>query len=82
MAMRRLVAPVVFGEVKWFNPEKGFGFIEVDGGGADVFVHHSQIDMDGFRTLHEGQPVEFELIHSERGPLAEQVRPAPEASQR
>ncbi len=74
----RMETVVAFGEVKWFNPEKGFGFIQVDGGGADVFVHHSQIDMDGFRTLHEGQPVQFELTQTERGPSAEQVRPARE----
>src|SRR5699024_2503733 len=43
------------GSVKWFNAEKGYGFIEIDGGRADVFVHHSKIDMDGYRTLDEGQ---------------------------
>ncbi|MCG7427550.1 cold-shock protein [Helcobacillus sp. ACRRO] len=68
---------MALGEVKWFNAEKGFGFIDLDGGGADVFVHHSQIDMDGFRTLAEGQRVEFELIRSEKGPSAQRVRPLP-----
>ncbi len=63
------------GSVKWFNAEKGFGFIEVDGGGADVFVHHTSIDMDGFRALDEGQRVEFELAQSDKGPQASQVRP-------
>lgn len=62
------------GSVKWFNAEKGFGFIEVDGGGADVFVHHTSIDMDGFRALDEGQRVEFELAQSDKGPQASQVR--------
>ncbi|MDO5646175.1 MAG: cold shock domain-containing protein [Dermabacter sp.] len=63
------------GSVKWFNAEKGFGFIEVDGGGADVFVHHTSIDTDGFRTLDEGQRVEFELTDSDKGPQASKVRP-------
>lgn len=63
------------GSVKWFNAEKGFGFIEVDGGGADVFVHHTSIDMDGFRALDEGRRVEFELAQSDKGPQASQVRP-------
>ena len=60
--------------VKWFNAEKGFGFIEVDGGGADVFVHHTSIDMDGFRTLDEGQRVEFEVVDGDKGPQAAHVR--------
>ncbi|NMA77064.1 MAG: cold-shock protein [Actinomycetales bacterium] len=63
------------GSVKWFNAEKGFGFIEIDGGGADVFVHHSKIDMDGYRSLDEGQRVEFEVTQGDKGPQAEQVRP-------
>ena len=62
------------GTVKWFNAEKGFGFIEVDGGGADVFVHHTSIDMDGFRTLDEGQRVEFEVVDGDKGPQAAHVR--------
>ena len=62
------------GSVKWFNAEKGFGFIEVDGGGADVFVHHTSIDMDGFRTLDEGQRVEFEGVDGDKGPQAAHVR--------
>ncbi len=64
------------GTVKWFNSEKGFGFIEQDGGGADVFVHYSAIAMDGFRTLDEGQRVEFEITQGQKGPQADQVRPA------
>lgn len=63
------------GTVKWFNSEKGFGFIEQDGGGADVFVHYSAIDSDGFRTLDEGQRVEFEITQGQKGPQADQVRP-------
>lgn len=63
------------GTVKWFNAEKGFGFIAVDGG-QDVFVHHSAIQMDGYRALEEGQRVEFEVTQSDKGPQADQVRVA------
>lgn len=62
------------GSVKWFNAEKGFGFIEVDGGGADVFVHHTNIEMDGFRTLDEGQRIEFDIVDGDKGPQAAHVR--------
>jgi CspA family cold shock protein len=60
------------GQVKWFSSEKGYGFIERDGE-EDVFVHHSQISMDGFRTLDAGEPVEFEIITGDRGPKAQNV---------
>lgn len=60
------------GTVKWFNAEKGFGFIEVEGG-DDVFVHFSAIQGDGFKTLEEGQPVEFEIVEGNRGPQAANV---------
>jgi cold shock protein len=63
------------GTVKWFNAEKGFGFITVDGGGADVFVHFSAIQSSGYRTLEENQRVEFEIAQGQKGPQAEQVRP-------
>ena len=63
------------GTVKWFNAEKGFGFISVDGGGADVFVHHSAIQTNGYRTLDENQRVEFEIVQGAKGPQAEAVRP-------
>ena len=63
------------GTVKWFNAEKGFGFITVDGGGADVFVHFSAIQTSGYRTLEENQRVEFEIAQGQKGPQAEQVRP-------
>jgi CspA family cold shock protein len=63
------------GTVKWFNAEKGFGFISPDGGAADVFVHHSQIQTDGYRTLDENQRVEFEITQGAKGPQAEAVRP-------
>ena len=64
------------GTVKWFNAEKGYGFITVDGGGSDVFVHWSAIQMDGYRALDEGQRVEFEVGQGQKGPQAEAVRPA------
>ncbi|MCC3380512.1 cold-shock protein [Paenibacillus farraposensis] len=60
------------GTVKWFNAEKGFGFIEVEGG-SDVFVHFSAIQGDGFKTLDEGQRVEFNVVEGNRGPQAENV---------
>jgi cold shock protein len=56
------------GTVKWFNGEKGFGFIEVDGGGADVFVHYSAIESTGFRSLDEGQRVEFNTTQGPKAP--------------
>jgi len=65
---------VAQGTVKWFNAEKGFGFIAQDGGGADVFVHHSAIQADGYRSLDENQRVEFEVTQGQKGPQAEQVR--------
>ena len=61
------------GTVKWFNAEKGFGFIAVDGG-QDVFVHYSAIVADGYRSLDEGQRVEFEVTQGQKGPQADQVR--------
>lgn len=62
------------GTVKWFNAEKGFGFIAQEGG-PDVFVHFSAIQSDGYRTLNENQQVEFEVTQGPKGPQAEQVRP-------
>jgi CspA family cold shock protein len=63
------------GTVKWFNAEKGFGFITPEAGGQDVFVHYSAIASDGYRSLEEGQQVEFEVGQGQKGPQAEQVRP-------
>ncbi|AXI07998.1 MULTISPECIES: cold-shock protein CspD [Oceanobacillus] len=60
------------GKVKWFNAEKGFGFIEREDG-DDVFVHFSAIQADGFKTLEEGQEVEFEIVEGNRGPQAANV---------
>jgi cold shock protein len=62
------------GVVKWFNAEKGFGFISVDGGGNDVFVHYSAIQADGYRSLEENQRVEFDVVQGAKGPQAESVR--------
>ncbi|HEX9113330.1 MAG TPA: cold-shock protein [Nitrospirota bacterium] len=64
------------GKVKWFNESKGYGFIEPDGGGRDVFVHYSAIQGEGYKTLSEGQPVEFEIIQGEKGPQASNVSKA------
>ena len=61
------------GSVKWFNSEKGYGFIAVDGG-EDVFVHFSAIDMAGYKTLTDGQRVEFEITQGPKGPQADKVR--------
>jgi cold shock protein len=66
------ITQVQTGTVKWFNAEKGFGFIEVEGGN-DVFVHFSAIQGDGFKTLDEGQRVEFNVVEGNRGPQAENV---------
>ncbi len=64
------------GTVKWFNDAKGFGFITQDGGGEDVFCHHTAITMDGFRTLAEGQKVEFDVTRGPKGLQAQNVRAA------
>lgn len=62
------------GTVKWFNAEKGYGFIEVEGGGEDVFVHWKSIDSTGFRSLEENQRVEFDIVEGQKGMQAENVR--------
>ena len=67
---------MALGTVKWFNAEKGYGFITVDGSGADVFVHWSAIQGEGYRALDEGQRVQLEVGEGEKGPQAENVRPA------
>ncbi|MCE2918078.1 MAG: cold-shock protein [Rubrivivax sp.] len=65
-----------FGTVKWFNDAKGFGFIEPEGGGGDVFAHFSAVQMDGFRTLKQGSRVSFELVQGPKGDQAQNIRAA------
>jgi cold shock protein len=65
------------GTVKWFNAEKGYGFITVEDGGQDVFVHYSAIEMGGYKVLEEGQLVTFEVGTGNKGPQAEAVKLAP-----
>ena len=63
------------GTVKWFNADKGYGFIAPDDGAPDVFVHHSAIEADGYRSLQESQRVEYDVTRGAKGPQAEHVRP-------
>ena len=63
------------GTVKWFNDEKGFGFIAQENGGPDVFAHFRQITGEGFKSLAEGQRVEFKITQGQKGPQAEDIRP-------
>jgi CspA family cold shock protein len=66
---------MAFGTVKWFNAEKGYGFIAPEDGSADVFAHYSAIQSSGYRSLEEGQRVEFDTTQGPKGPQAENVRP-------
>jgi cold shock protein len=63
------------GTVKWFNDTKGFGFITPDGGGKDLFAHHSAIQASGHRTLKEGQKVSFDVTQGQKGPAAANIKP-------
>ncbi|ROS73391.1 cold-shock protein [Cellulomonas sp. PhB143] len=67
---------MTLGIVKWFNAEKGFGFIAPEDGSADVFAHYSAIQTQGYRTLEENQRVEFDVTQGPKGPQAENIRPA------
>ena len=69
---------MAIGTVKWFNDAKGFGFIEPDGGGADVFAHFSAVQMQGFRTLKQGSRVSFEVVEGPKGQLAHNISPLEE----
>jgi CspA family cold shock protein len=69
------------GTVKWFNDAKGFGFIEPEGGGADVFAHFSAVQMEGFRTLKQGSRVVYDLVQGPKGDLAQNIRPLEAADQ-
>jgi CspA family cold shock protein len=68
------------GTVKWFNDAKGFGFIEPESGGDDVFAHFSAVQMDGFRTLKQGGRVSYELVQGPKGSLAQNIRPMAEGA--
>jgi cold shock protein len=70
---------MALGTVKWFNDAKGFGFIEPEGGGADVFAHFSAVQMEGFRTLKQGSRVSYELVQGPKGSLAQEIRPLEQA---
>ncbi|GAQ60660.1 cold shock protein ScoF [Streptomyces scabiei] len=72
----RKASDMATGTVKWFNAEKGFGFIAQDGGGPDVFAHYSAINSSGFRELQEGQTVTFDVTQGQKGPQAENITPA------
>ena len=67
---------MAWGTVKWFNDAKGFGFIEPEGGGPDIFAHFSAIHMEGFRTLKQGSRVSYELVIGPKGQLAQNIQPA------
>ncbi|MFN0118666.1 MAG: cold shock domain-containing protein [Elusimicrobiota bacterium] len=66
----------MLGKVKWFNNQKGYGFITRDDGAGDVFVHYSSVTGDGFKSLAEGDPVDFEVVDSDKGPKAANVTKA------
>lgn len=70
------MSDVMTGTVKWFNDAKGYGFITPNGGGKDVFAHANEIDGSGFRSLTEGQTVEFVITEGRKGPQASNIRPA------
>jgi CspA family cold shock protein len=72
---------MAIGRVKWFNDAKGFGFIEPEAGGGDVFAHFSAIQMEGFRTLKQGSRVTYELVQGAKGDQAQNIQPVVETTQ-
>jgi cold shock protein len=72
---------MAFGRVKWFNDAKGFGFIEPEAGGGDVFAHFSAIQMEGFRTLKQGSRVSYELVQGAKGDQAQNIQPVVEVQE-
>lgn len=77
LAWDRKVTHMSTGTVKWFNADKGYGFITPDDGGKDLFVHQSEIQVRGYRELRDGQKVEFDAVSGPKGPQAAAVRPVP-----
>jgi CspA family cold shock protein len=73
---KRVELSMPVGTVKWFSAEKGYGFITPDEGGKDVFVHYSAIQAEGYRSLNEGQKVEYEVVQGQKGPQAANVKAA------
>lgn len=65
---------VTRGKVKWFNSAKGYGFVNIEGEDKDIFVHYSSIEMEGYKTLKEGEEVEFELVDGPKGPQAHKIK--------
>jgi len=76
VALKMWRSIMAVGTVKWFNDAKGFGFIEPEGGGADVFAHFSAVQMEGFRTLKQGGTVSYDLVQGPKGDMAQNIRPA------
>jgi CspA family cold shock protein len=75
------MADRMVGEVKWFNAEKGYGFIKLSEGGADIFVHYSAIEAAGYKSLNEGDRVEFEIVDGRKGKQANNVKVLAQAQQ-
>lgn len=75
-SIRETEQTVATGKVKWFNDAKGFGFITPDDGGKDLFAHHSNIQMSGFKSLKENQQVQFDVVDGAKGPAAANIKPA------
>jgi CspA family cold shock protein len=81
LGTRRNAMAQLTGKVAWFNNAKGYGFLSYDGG-ADVFVHFSSIQRDGYKSLKEGEPVQFDIVQGEKGPQADSVTPVEKSVQK